>query len=288
MRPDLKLQMISVGRHRQVRRARLHQRRQAESPRNRSRRRRSDDAGCGDGVEPWARAEYFVRADSDLGGPQEQRRLRDDARVVRAGRATTSTSRRSNASSASRARGWSSGQAAGLKVKVKSRKSKVKQSRKSMSPEVAQLVAILDQAYNKPSWHGTNLRGSLRRVTPAQAAWRPAAAAPQHLGNRRPCGLLEIRGGAPLHRRRTRIVSAERVELVSPAGAEPGALDAIRRGRPISSCSTTCTTTLRAAVARLSAKDLVTHRRQARRSAISRSSRALPPTISTTPDRFSS
>ena len=44
-----------------------------------------------------------------------------------------------------------------------------------MSPEVAQLVAVLDQAYNKPSWHGTNLRGSVRRVTPAQAAWRPAA-----------------------------------------------------------------------------------------------------------------
>jgi hypothetical protein len=42
-----------------------------------------------------------------------------------------------------------------------------------MSPEVAQLLAILDQAYNKPSWHGTNLRGSIRRVTPALAAWRP-------------------------------------------------------------------------------------------------------------------
>ena len=41
-----------------------------------------------------------------------------------------------------------------------------------MSPEVAQLVAIIDQAYNTTSWHGTNLRGSLRRVTPAQAAWR--------------------------------------------------------------------------------------------------------------------
>ena len=42
-----------------------------------------------------------------------------------------------------------------------------------MSPEVLQLVAILDQAYNTPSWHGANLRGSLRRVTPAQTAWRP-------------------------------------------------------------------------------------------------------------------
>jgi hypothetical protein len=43
-----------------------------------------------------------------------------------------------------------------------------------MSPEIAQLVAILDQAYNKTSWHGTNLRGSLRRVTPAQVVWRPS------------------------------------------------------------------------------------------------------------------
>ena len=42
-----------------------------------------------------------------------------------------------------------------------------------MSPEVAQLLAILDQAYDRTSWHGTNLRGSIRRVTPAQAAWRP-------------------------------------------------------------------------------------------------------------------
>ena len=44
-----------------------------------------------------------------------------------------------------------------------------------MSPEVRQLLAIIDQAYNRPSWHGTNLRGAVRRVTPAQAAWRPAA-----------------------------------------------------------------------------------------------------------------
>ena len=130
------------------------------------------------------------------------------------GWATTSTSRRSNASSASRARGWSSG----LCGRLESRRSKV-ESRKSMSPEVAQLVADLDQAYNKPSWHGTNLRGSVRRVTPAQAAWRPAPAASQHLGNRRPCGLLEIRVGAPLHRRRARIFCDERVELVPPPGA---------------------------------------------------------------------
>jgi hypothetical protein len=44
-----------------------------------------------------------------------------------------------------------------------------------MSPEITQLLAIIDQAYHKPSWHGTNLRGSIRRVTLAQAAWRPGA-----------------------------------------------------------------------------------------------------------------
>lgn len=38
------------------------------------------------------------------------------------------------------------------------------------------LLTILDQAYDHPSWHGTNLKGSIRRVTLEQAAWRPAPA----------------------------------------------------------------------------------------------------------------
>jgi hypothetical protein len=42
-----------------------------------------------------------------------------------------------------------------------------------VSPEVRQLLAILDQAYDHTSWHGTNLRGSIRRVSLDQAAWRP-------------------------------------------------------------------------------------------------------------------
>jgi hypothetical protein len=42
------------------------------------------------------------------------------------------------------------------------------------APEVRQLLAILDQAYDHASWHGTNLRGSLRRVSAVQAAFRPA------------------------------------------------------------------------------------------------------------------
>ena len=37
------------------------------------------------------------------------------------------------------------------------------------------LVRALDQAFNRRSWHGPNLRGSIRGVTARQAAWRPAA-----------------------------------------------------------------------------------------------------------------
>ncbi len=43
-----------------------------------------------------------------------------------------------------------------------------------MDAEVAQLLAILDAAYDRKSWHGTNLRGSLRSLTAHQAAWRPS------------------------------------------------------------------------------------------------------------------
>lgn len=43
-----------------------------------------------------------------------------------------------------------------------------------LEPEMQQLLAALDQAYNRRSWHGTNLRGSIRRVSAEEAAWRPA------------------------------------------------------------------------------------------------------------------
>ena len=42
------------------------------------------------------------------------------------------------------------------------------------APEIAQLLAIIDAAYDHKSWHGTNLRGSIRGITVEQAAWRPA------------------------------------------------------------------------------------------------------------------
>ncbi len=41
-------------------------------------------------------------------------------------------------------------------------------------PALTQLLFLIDTAYDHVSWHGPNLRGSLRGVTPRQAAWRPA------------------------------------------------------------------------------------------------------------------
>lgn len=43
-----------------------------------------------------------------------------------------------------------------------------------MSAELDQLLAIVDAAYDRHSWHGTNLRGSIRGITPRVAAWRPS------------------------------------------------------------------------------------------------------------------
>jgi hypothetical protein len=42
-----------------------------------------------------------------------------------------------------------------------------------MTAAIPLLLTALDQAYNRKSWHGTNLRGSLRRVTPETASFRP-------------------------------------------------------------------------------------------------------------------
>jgi hypothetical protein len=45
---------------------------------------------------------------------------------------------------------------------------------RATSPEITQLLAVVDSAFDRRSWHGPNLRGSLRGVTAYQAAWRPA------------------------------------------------------------------------------------------------------------------
>jgi hypothetical protein len=41
--------------------------------------------------------------------------------------------------------------------------------------EIASLIlTMIDQAFEKPAWHGPNLKQSIRGVTAKQAAWRPA------------------------------------------------------------------------------------------------------------------
>ena len=44
-----------------------------------------------------------------------------------------------------------------------------------IEPEIQLLLEVIDRAFDTGSWHGTNLRGSVRRVTYRQALWRPHA-----------------------------------------------------------------------------------------------------------------
>jgi DinB family protein len=43
----------------------------------------------------------------------------------------------------------------------------------SMDAAITVLLAAIDEAFDHRSWHGTNLRGSLRGLSPSEAAWRP-------------------------------------------------------------------------------------------------------------------
>ena len=43
-----------------------------------------------------------------------------------------------------------------------------------VSPEIGLLLALLDEAYDRPGWHGPNLRGALRGLAADNAAWEPA------------------------------------------------------------------------------------------------------------------
>jgi hypothetical protein len=42
-----------------------------------------------------------------------------------------------------------------------------------MNNQVKLLLDLLDEAFDRKSWHGPNLRGSIRGVTAKEAAWRP-------------------------------------------------------------------------------------------------------------------
>jgi hypothetical protein len=51
----------------------------------------------------------------------------------------------------------------------------ISSSPRSQSNEMALFLRILDESYERKAWHGPNLKGSIRGLSAAQAAWRPHA-----------------------------------------------------------------------------------------------------------------
>ena len=45
--------------------------------------------------------------------------------------------------------------------------------RAARNGQVGLLLGLIDEAFDKRAWHGTNLRGSLRGIDVRQASWRP-------------------------------------------------------------------------------------------------------------------
>ena len=45
---------------------------------------------------------------------------------------------------------------------------------RAFDTDVRSVLDFFDEAFDKKSWHGPNLRASLRGLTPSEAAWRPA------------------------------------------------------------------------------------------------------------------
>jgi len=45
---------------------------------------------------------------------------------------------------------------------------------RTSSRDIDWLLDVLDEAYDRPAWHGPNLRAALRGLSAARAAWRPA------------------------------------------------------------------------------------------------------------------
>jgi uncharacterized damage-inducible protein DinB len=40
--------------------------------------------------------------------------------------------------------------------------------------EIALLLRLIDESYDRKAWHGPNLKGSIRRLSALEAAWRPS------------------------------------------------------------------------------------------------------------------
>jgi len=51
---------------------------------------------------------------------------------------------------------------------------KAKRAARARDPRIRLLLALLDESFERRAWQGPNLRGALRGVRAAEAAWRPA------------------------------------------------------------------------------------------------------------------
>jgi hypothetical protein len=52
---------------------------------------------------------------------------------------------------------------------------RARQRTHDVNRDLTEVLFLIDTAYDRVSWHGPNLRGAIRGLTPRQAAWRPAA-----------------------------------------------------------------------------------------------------------------
>ena len=99
------------------------------------------------------------------------------------------------------------------------------------------LLVLLDTSYNQASWHGVNLRGSLRRVSLEAAAWRPAPGAHNVWELMVHAAYWKYAAWRRLTGAEARLVSARGLRTSSSARPTPPTPP----GAPTSACSTPCT-----------------------------------------------
>ena len=64
---------------------------------------------------------------------------------------------------------------------------------KERASEIQLLLRLLDEAYSMKTWHGPNLKGSLRGLTARKRRMEAGSQETQHLGTCRSRCVLEVR-----------------------------------------------------------------------------------------------
>jgi hypothetical protein len=116
---------------------------------------------------------------------------------------------------------------------------------------VATLLALVDEAYDRRSWHGPNLRGSLRGMSAARAAWRPAE-------NRHSAWEIAVHAAYWKYAAWRRLTGEKRGSFARPGSnwVDASAKPTEARWREDLALLAACHTRLREAVARLGDDDL--------------------------------